>query len=223
MNGFSGRWVYPLREPRNMGPQSLQAQNWWVARSAFLPACHPEPDSGTKVCSALLLPSHPSPSQSAPFPSFILSSSACSHPASSLERPACPPPTLSGESSSKASLLSSLQNLPLPGTPDPPKCLLVLTSDASKPSARPANTHNPSHLTWSKRAYHLISGEKNLMSHLSEIKPTSWMKWGRKRGSITGQLRKGLLRDQKGSLAPEDGRSSFAASLSPAQRQSGVF
>ena len=45
------------------------------------------------------------PSQSAPFPSFILSSSACSHPPSSLERPACPSShSMSGESSSKASL-----------------------------------------------------------------------------------------------------------------------
>ena len=53
------------------------------------------------------------PSQSAHPVLHPSSSSACSHPASPPERPAClSSHSMSGESSSKASLLSSLQNLP---------------------------------------------------------------------------------------------------------------
>ena len=161
--------MFPLKEPRNMGPQCLQAQNWWGC-PLFLPACCPEPDSGTKVCSTLLLPSHPSlpvrPSQS-----FILRASlpVLTAPLHLWNGQPALPPTLCLESPTQKHPFCHHCRTSLPGTPDTPKeCLLVLTSDASKPSGQTCKYPHPSHLTWSKKAYHLdFRGKKHLMSYLS--------------------------------------------------------
>lgn len=166
MNGFSGRWVYPLREPRNMGPQSLQAQNWW-GRPLCVPACMP---SRAWLWHQSLLGAPPT---FPPLPPSLPHSRPSSWAALPVLTPLhlwngqpAPPPTLSGESSSKASLLSSLQNLP-PRHSRPSKmspcldirCVQAIRPDLQIPTTPPISLGVREHIIW-------ISGGKNLMSHL---------------------------------------------------------
>ena len=88
----------------------------------------------------------------------------------------------------------------LASTPDPPKeCLLVLTSDASKPSSLTCKYPHPSHLTWSKTAYHLdFRGKKPDVTYFLRLNLLVECQGGGREASLSGQLGKGRLSDQKG-------------------------
>lgn len=177
MNRFSGRWVYPLLslffpemnwlgfQPRNMSSSPLKPRTGGAAPSAFLPACHPKPDSGTKVCSAFLPPS----CSSLPTCSSQAFQQGCLFSHYFISRVANLPllPFYNWRVQLKATTFVILEGPPSPSTPDPSERMSpYLDSWVSMPYGQTCT--QPHLLSQSEVSKHIIWiwGKKNLMSYL---------------------------------------------------------